>query len=151
MVFTSAVTETRQQVTCHVIAVLVEVEIIQPIGRLVCSIIFGIFLGLATQLFNISFVRSDIPIILLVPSSDVRNITLMMVLCAESSVKTEQPEETDRVISQESMKNVQKLPFGENSGGKQNLNNTVVNSQTSMERSEGNENLAGKNKCINKV
>ena len=77
-----------------------------------------------------------------------------MVLCAESSVKKLHPEETDREITRENMKSRQNLSFGENSGGKQNLNNysennTEVNVQSSTQRSEGNENLAGNNKCIN--
>ena len=79
-----------------------------------------------------------------------------MALCAESSVKKQHPEETDRAVSRENMKSVRALPFGENSGGKQNLNhytenNTTVNIQPSTERSEGNENLAGNNKGMNKV
>ena len=80
----------------------------------------------------------------------------MIVLCAESSVKRPHPEETDRSVSQENMKSVRPLPFGENSGGKQNLNhytenNTTVDIYPSTKGSEGNENLAGNNKCMNKV
>ena len=79
-----------------------------------------------------------------------------MVLCAESSVKKQHPEETDTTVSRENMKSERTLPFGENSEGKQNLNhytesNTTVNIQPSTERSEGNENLAGNNKGMNKV